>query len=222
MNSGFGGWTHLYQLLHPVWVHYTHIYTWFVCPEWTHVSREDRRRHARVPKKYLSRVWRWRCQILRNLFSLLRSDAGLSKYLIKYDQIQSQCMIIHSCEVSAQLCRFRLTSGKNIPSVRGRWAAHVCPVYQCFCAVLVREVDYCLCNMTAHVQSFSAHTLSSVNTVNAFNRHELVVSAHWQTALSAVKSKKIELFAEILLWHLQEMYKCWSKAFTTYMTALFY
>lgn len=47
--------------------------------------------------------------------------------------------------------------------------------------------------MTAHVQSFSAHTLSSVNTVNAFNRHELVVSAHWQTALSAVKSKKIEL-----------------------------
>lgn len=62
--------------------------------------------------------------------------------------------------------------------------------------------------MTAHVQSFSAHTLSSVNTVNAFNRHELVVSAHWQTALSAVKSKKMELFAEILLWHLQEMYKC--------------
>lgn len=56
-------------------------------------------------------------------------------------------------------------------------------MHLCFCAVLVREVDYCLCNVTAHVQSFPTHTLSNVNTVNAFNRHEVVAPAHWHTDL---------------------------------------
>lgn len=65
-------------------------------------------------------------------------------------------------------------------------------MYLCFCAVLVREVDYCLCNMTAHVQSFSTHTLSDVNTVNAFNRYKVVASAHWKSDLSKVQSKKID------------------------------
>lgn len=48
---------------------------------------------------------------------------------------------------------------------------------QCqFSGVSVREVDCCLCNMAAYVQSFSTHTLSDVNTVSAFNRHEVVAS----------------------------------------------
>lgn len=47
------------------------------------------------------------------------------------------------------------------------------------CAVLATEVDYCLCNTTAHVQSFPSHTLSNVNTVDAFNGHEVVASTKW-------------------------------------------
>lgn len=74
---------------------------------------------------------------------------------------------------------------------------HALPV---FFAALVREVDFCLCNMTAHVQSFSAHTLSNVNTVDASNRHEVVAPECWQSIIfSEEKDNRLSIWNYTLI-----------------------
>lgn len=75
-------------------------------------------------------------------------------------------------------------------------------LYPCFCAVLVRKVDYRLCNITAHVQSFlNPHPLQCQYCQCFHYRHE--ASAHWQSDLSKVQNKKIETKLALLQLYLK-------------------
>lgn len=142
------------------------------------------------------------------------------------------CFYRHNKLTEAAFWPLKMTEAlqKNIPSVRGRWAAHICMMYQCFCAVLVKEVDRCLCNMTAHVQSFSTHTLSNVNTVNAFNRHEVVASARCNLIYPKCRvrkhSRRLQLCFDIsdpcrFLFMSSYIQVTWSHSFLLLYTALF-